>query len=67
MDILLQKESPQVLIYLRQIKRIVHDNFSACSLNTKSFYHALSVNNSRKSYVTKSAKKMLVEKALFNR
>ena len=30
-------------IYLRQVKRIVIDGFSVCSLYTKSFYHGLNV------------------------
>ena len=28
-------------MFLRQIKRIVHDDFSVCLLNTKSFYNGL--------------------------
>ena len=40
MDSLLQEKSARMNIF-RQIKRIVHGDFSACSLNTKSFYDGL--------------------------
>ena len=36
------KALPQ--IFLRKIERILHDNFSVCSLNTKSFCHGLTLN-----------------------
>ena len=41
-DILLQKKA-LARIRLRQIKRIEHDNFSACLLNTKSCDHGITV------------------------
>ena len=34
-------EKKSVRIFLRQIKRIAHENFSVCLLNTKLFYHGL--------------------------
>ena len=37
MDILLRKKAP-VRIFLRQLKRIGHDHFRLCLLNTKSLY-----------------------------
>ena len=40
MVILLQEKSARMNIF-KQIKRIVHGDFSVCSLNTKSFYHDL--------------------------
>ena len=40
MDISLQEKSSRMK-FLRQIERIVHDDFSVYSLNTKSFYHGL--------------------------
>ena len=51
MDILLRKQSAHMNI-LRKIKRIVHDDFSVCSLNTKLFYHGLliSINLRRNNY-----------------
>ena len=38
MDILLWKKAA-AWISLRKLKGIAHDDFSVCSLNTKSFYH----------------------------
>ena len=36
----LKNEQP-ARIFLREIKRIPHEDFSVCSLNTQSFYHGL--------------------------
>ena len=41
MDVLLRNKKAPASIFLRQIKRIAHDGFSICSLNTKSFSLAL--------------------------
>ena len=42
-----EKKAP-AWVFLREIKRIAHDDLSVCSLKTKSFYHGLKMMQSYK-------------------